>query len=194
MAAANADKSAVLLAGLAGLVAGAMSMAAGEYVSVSAQSDAEKADLARERAELAEDPESEYRELAGIYQGRGLDEDTANEVARQMMAKGALEAHARDELGITDMASARPAQAAVTSALTFASGAALPLAVAAALPVNRHVVMVSVAALAFLALLGLASAQAAKAPVLRPTLRVMIWSSAAMALTALIGRIAGAVV
>lgn len=160
VAASGADRQALLVAGVAGLVAGAMSMAAGEYVSVSSQSDTEAADLARERAELAEDPEHERDELAGIYMGRGVDAATAAIVAEQMMAHDALGSHARDELHINDMTAARPFQAALTSALTFTVGAALPLLLAAMLPMGWMVVGEATGSILFLALLGAVSARA----------------------------------
>lgn len=193
VAAAASSKSEVLLAGVAGLVAGAMSMAAGEYVSVSSQADTEAADLARERAELASDPEFEHRELAAIYRKRGLDEDTADRVATQLMAHDALGAHARDELSITHITTARPVQAAFTSAVTFTTGAALPLAAAWLSPVGRPMMTaVSLASLLFLALLGAIGAKAGNAPILKATVRVAFWGAAAMAVTAGIGRLVGA--
>lgn len=192
VAAAASSKSEVLLAGVAGLVAGAMSMAAGEYVSVSSQADTEAADLARERAELASDPEFEHRELAAIYRKRGLDEDTADRVATQLMAHDALGAHARDELSITHITTARPVQAAFTSAVTFTTGAALPLAAAWLSPVGRPMMTaVSLASLLFLALLGAIGAKAGNAPILKATVRVAFWGAAAMAVTAGIGRLVG---
>ena len=192
VAAAASSKSEVLLAGVAGLVAGAMSMAAGEYVSVSSQADTEAADLARERAELASDPEFEHRELAAIYRKRGLDEDTAGRVATQLMARDALGAHARDELSITHITTARPVQAAFTSAVTFTTGAALPLAAAWLSPVGRPMMTaVSLASLLFLALLGAIGAKAGNAPILKATVRVAFWGAAAMAVTAGIGRLVG---
>jgi VIT1/CCC1 family predicted Fe2+/Mn2+ transporter len=192
VAAAAAAKGDVLLAGVAGLVAGAMSMAAGEYVSVSSQADTEAADLARERQELATDKEFEHRELAAIYRQRGLDEETADKVATQLMKQDALGAHARDELSITHVTTARPVQAAVTSALTFTAGAALPLAAAWLAPVGQQmIVAVSAASLIFLALLGAVGARAGNAPVARATLRVAFWGAAAMAVTAGIGKMVG---
>ncbi len=191
VAAATADKSAILLAGIAGLVAGAMSMAAGEYVSVSSQSDTEKADMVRERAELVADPEAEHRELVGIYIDRGLTPETAAEVARQMAAKDVLGTHMRDELGISDMVSARPVQAAITSAATFAVGAALPLLTAFIVPQSSIVVVVTIASLLFLALLGAVGARSGGAAIMPATIRLTFWGAAAMALTAIIGRIAG---
>lgn len=191
VAAAAGGKSEVLLAGAAGLVAGAMSMAAGEYVSVSSQADTEAADLARERGELAADPDAEHRELAAIYVGRGLDPQTADQVARQLAAKDPLSAHARDELGISETSAARPVQAAVTSAVTFALGAALPLSVALIAPLETVIITVSAASLLFLALLGVVGAKAGNANIWRSTVRVTFWGTAAMALTALVGRLVG---
>jgi len=194
VAAAAAAPSEVLVAGTAGLVAGAMSMAAGEYVSVSSQADTERADLARERAELASNPDVETEELTQIYVDRGLSPDLAAQVAAQLMAKDALGAHARDELGISEVTSARPIQAALTSAATFAVGAALPLALVLLLPPGRLVLGVSLASLVFLALLGAVGARAGGAPVLRATLRVTFWGALAMALTAAVGALFGTVV
>lgn len=193
VAVAASSKGEVLLAGIAGLVAGAMSMAAGEYVSVSSQADTEAADLARERAELASDPEFEHRELAAIYRKRGLEPGTADEVATQLMTHDALAAHARDELSITHITTARPVQAALTSAATFTTGAALPLAAAWLSPMGQSmIVAVSVGSLVFLAVLGAVGAKAGNAPVLKATLRVAFWGAAAMAVTAGIGRLVGA--
>lgn len=191
VAAAGADRGAVLTAGLAGLVAGAMSMAAGEYVSVSSQADAERADLARERAELEDDPEAEHRELAAIYVERGLDAKLAGQVARQLAAKDALAAHARDELGISDALRARPVQAALASAAAFAAGAALPLAAAAVAPEALSMPVVAGLSLVFLAFLGAVAARVAGANVAKGTLRVTFWGAIAMALTAAIGRLFG---
>ncbi|MCU0954635.1 MAG: VIT family protein [Hyphomicrobium sp.] len=191
VAAASSGPNEVLLAGVAGLVAGAMSMAAGEYVSVSSQSDAENADLARERSELATQPEFERRELADIYVQRGLDADLALKVADQLMAKDALGAHARDELGISEMTVARPVQAAMASAASFAVGAALPLAMVFVSPADKLVYTVSAAALVFLALLGALGAWAGGANIARATLRVSFWGAFAMALTAAIGALVG---
>lgn len=193
VAAAAADKSEILIAGTAGLVAGAMSMAAGEYVSVSSQSDTEKADMARERTELATDPEAEHKELVQIYVARGLDAATAEQVAIQLAAKDELGTHMRDELGISDMISARPVQAALTSAATFSVGAALPLLVAFLVSLSMITTMVSAASLLFLALLGAVGARSGGAGMLPATIRVTFWGAAAMALTALIGRFAGTV-
>ena len=192
IAAAASGRSEVLLAGAAGLVAGAMSMAAGEYVSVSSQADTENADLAREREELKTDPEFEQRELAAIYQKRGLDAETASNVAAQLMAKDALAAHARDELSITHVTTARPIQAALTSAVTFTAGALLPLTIAWLAPVGRATILsVSFGSLLFLALLGALGAKAGGAPVGKATARVAFWGALAMALTAGIGKLVG---
>lgn len=194
VAAASAGTSEVLVAGVAGLVAGAMSMAAGEYVSVSSQSDTEQADLARERAELAGQPEFERTELSRIYMDRGIDADLARQVADQLMAKDALGAHARDELGISEVTAARPIQAALTSAATFAIGAAMPLAMVLLMPRPFLVAGVSIASLVFLALLGGIGARAGGANIVRATVRVTFWGALAMALTAGIGAIFGTVV
>jgi len=191
VAAAGGSQAAIFTAGLAGLVAGAMSMAAGEYVSVSSQADTERADLARERAELAEDPEAEHRELAAIYVGRGLDPRLASEVAKQLAAKDALAAHARDELGISEQLRARPTQAALASAAAFAGGAALPLAAAVLAPPDSAPRVVAALSLAFLALLGAVAARVGRSNVVRGTLRVTFWGALAMALTAAIGRAFG---
>ncbi|WP_200918541.1 VIT family protein [Brevundimonas sp. Leaf280] len=189
VAAAATGHGGILIAGVAGLAAGAMSMAAGEYVSVSSQSDTEKADLAREAVELAGDHEAETRELAGIYVGRGVAPDLATEVARQMMAHDALGAHARDELGISEITTARPIQAALTSAITFSAGAALPLVVAAVAPLDTLAIWVAVSALLGLAVLGALGARAGGAPVGRSVLRVVFWGALAMAITAGVGRL-----
>lgn len=194
VAAASAATSEVLIAGVAGLVAGAMSMAAGEYVSVSSQSDTEQADLARERAELAGQPEFEREELTRLYTERGVEPDLARQVADQLMAKDALGAHARDELGISAITAARPIQAALTSAATFSVGAAMPLVMVLLMPRSFLVAGVSIASLVFLALLGGIGAQAGGANVIRATLRVTFWGALAMALTAGIGAIFGTVI
>jgi len=194
VAAAHASGSSVLLTGVAGLVAGAMSMAAGEYVSVSSQSDTETADIARETEELRNDPDAELNELTGIYATRGLTPELARQVAEQLMAKDALAAHARDELHITDATTARPVQAALTSAATFAMGAALPLIVVLLAPPTQIAVAVTVASLAFLALLGAVGARAGGAPIGRAVMRVTFWGAVAMAITAGIGQLFGAVV
>ena len=191
VAAASQGRTEVLVAGVAGLVAGAMSMAAGEYVSVSSQADTERADVAREAQELATQPESELAELAAIYAARGVEPALAREVATQLMAKDALGAHARDELGISTMSTARPVQAALTSAATFAAGAALPLAVAALAPANVLVPAVSGAAIAFLALLGGLGAKAGGAPAWKAVARVTFWGAVAMAITAGVGAMLG---
>lgn len=189
VAAAATSHGGILIAGVAGLAAGAMSMAAGEYVSVSSQSDTEKADLAREAVELAGDHEAETRELAGIYVGRGVAPDLATEVARQMMAHDALGAHARDELGISEITTARPIQAALTSAITFSAGAALPLVVAAVAPLDTLAIWVAASALLGLAVLGALGARAGGAPIGRSVLRVVFWGALAMAITASVGRL-----
>jgi VIT1/CCC1 family predicted Fe2+/Mn2+ transporter len=194
VAAASGTGSAVLVAGVAGLVAGAMSMAAGEYVSVSSQSDTEQADLARERAELTNQPAFERAELAEIYAKRGVEADLAYKVADQLMAKDALGAHARDELGISEMTTARPIQAALTSAATFSAGAAMPLLMVVVSPTSILVPVVSIASLLFLALLGAIGARAGGAPAIPATVRVTFWGALAMALTAGIGFLVGAAV
>lgn len=191
VAAAAATRGDILISGVAGLVAGAMSMAAGEYVSVSSQSDTEQADLARERQELLDNPALEQAELADIYVKRGLDRDLAVQVARQLMARDAVGSHARDELGISEVTAARPVQAALTSAATFAVGAALPLLMAVVTPIAWLLPAVSAASLGFLALLGAIGARAGGAPVLRATVRVAFWGALAMALTAGIGALLG---
>ncbi len=193
VAAAAAKQDDVLIAGVAGLAAGAMSMAAGEYVSVSSQSDTEQADLARERKELSEHVELELDELASIYVERGVDPALARQVAHQLMAKDALTAHARDELGISEITTARPVQAALTSAAMFSTGAALPLLMVVVSPAGALGPIVSAASLGFLALLGAIGARAGGANVLRATVRVTFWGAFAMALTAGIGRLFGTV-
>ena len=192
VAAAEASRNSVLVAGMAGLVAGAMSMAAGEYVSVSSQSDTEMADLARESAELANDDKFEHEELAAIYVKRGLDAELARQVAAQLMAKDALGAHARDELGISDTLAARPVQAAFASACSFTVGAALPLLLVFFVPLSALVWVVSGSSLAFLALLGALAAWAGGSPVLKSVVRVTFWGALAMGLTAGIGALFGA--
>lgn len=194
VAAASPARNQIVLAGLAGLVAGAMSMAAGEYVSVSSQADTEAADLARERRELAEQPEAELEELTEIYVKRGVEPVLARQVAQQMMAKDALATHARDELGLAEHVVAKPVQAAVTSAITFAAGAIFPLLIALMVPVNRVGVVVSAACIVGLAALGAIGAKAGGADVVKPTARVVFWGAFAMAATALIGRLFGTVV
>ncbi|PTW62241.1 VIT1/CCC1 family predicted Fe2+/Mn2+ transporter [Breoghania corrubedonensis] len=192
VAAASSQISDVLVAGAAGLVAGAMSMAAGEYVSVSSQSDTEKADLAQERQELIDQPDFELKELADIYVGRGVSPETAAEVARQLMAADALGAHARDELGISDLTTARPLQAAFTSAVTFSIGAALPLIVVLLSPQSFVIPAVMASTLVFLGCLGALGAVAGGAAIARPTIRVTFWGAVAMALTAGVGALFGA--
>ncbi len=191
VAAAGADRGAVLTAGIAGLVAGAMSMAAGEYVSVSSQADTEHSDLARERRELEEDPEAEHRELAAIYVGRGLDPQLASEVARQLAEKDALAAHARDELGISEASRARPIQAALASAAAFAAGATLPLVTAVFAPPDAAKTAIATLSLAFLAILGAIAGRVGHANVAKGALRVTFWGAIAMAITAAIGRAFG---
>lgn len=194
VAAAEASRGAVLTAGIAALVGGAMSMAAGEYVSVSSQADTEKADAERETRELRDDPKAELDELTAIYELRGLSSDLAGQVAAQLMEKDALRAHLRDELGISETLSARPVQAALTSAATFAVGAALPLAVAALSPQTVLLPAVSSSALVFLGLLGAAGARTGGAKLSTAVLRVTFWGALAMAVTALIGKLTGTVV
>jgi VIT1/CCC1 family predicted Fe2+/Mn2+ transporter len=192
VAASEASRNSVLVAGLAGLVAGAMAIAAGEYVSVSSQSDTENADLEREREELATDAEFEQAELAAIYVKCGLDAELAKQVASQLMAKDALGAHARDELGISDTLSARPVQAAFASAATFTVGAALPLLLVLVVPTAKLVWVVSGSSLFLLALLGALAARAGGAPVWKFIARVTFWGALAMALTAGVGALFGA--
>ncbi|MCX7361635.1 MAG: VIT family protein [Alphaproteobacteria bacterium] len=194
VAAAAPAPNAILIAGVAGLVAGAMSMAAGEYVSVSSQSDTEKAELEREREELRQDPELELAELTEIYVQRGVDPVLARQVAEQLTREGALKAHARDELGISEITAARPVQAALTSAVTFSVGAAMPLLMVVLSPTALLVPLVSAASLGFLALLGAVGARAGGANMLRATVRVTFWGALAMALTAGIGKLFGTVV
>ena len=191
VAAAGSEQSAIVLSGVAGLVAGAMSMAAGEYISVHSQADAENADLKVEREELKEEPEAELRELAGIYVQRGLEPALARQVAEQLTAKDALAAHARDELGITELAQAQPLQAALSSAASFSVGAALPLAVVFISPATQLIPFVSAASLAFLALLGGLAARAGGADVWKGAMRVTFWSAIALAVTAGVGRLVG---
>ena len=192
VAAADSSRAGILVAGVAGLVAGAMSMAAGEYVSVSSQSDTERADLERERGELAADSAHEHAELAAIYVARGLDVELARKVATQLTAHDALGAHARDELGISDTLSARPVQAAFASAGTFAVGAALPLLLVLFVPEKALVWAVSGSSLFFLALLGSLAAHAGGSPVGKSVARVTFWGALAMALTAGVGALFGA--
>jgi vacuolar iron transporter family protein len=194
VASAHASHGAVLVAGAAGLVAGAMSMAAGEYVSVSSQADTETADLKRERGELAADPGGEHAELAAIYVKRGLDRDLARQVARQLMTRDALAAHAQDELGISEMLRARPLQAALASAGSFAIGAAVPLVIAAIAPRPAIVPAVTLTALACLAALGGMAARTGGAPLVAGIVRVVFWGALAMALTAAVGSLFGTAV
>ena len=194
VAASGATTGAVLVAGSAAMVAGAMSMAAVEYVSVSSQADSEAADLAREHAELASDWAHEHDELAQIYVARGLDATLAHQVAGQLMAHDALGAHARDELGISEIVMARPLQAAFASAISFVAGAILPLAVAALTPAPQRLVVVIGATLVCLAILGVFGARAGGARPLRPAMRVLLWGAAAMAATAGIGHLVGTAV
>jgi vacuolar iron transporter family protein len=194
VAAANAGRNEMLVAGVAGLVAGAMSMAAGEYVSVSSQSDTEQADLTRERAELNAQPEFERQELATIYVARGLTPELATQVAQQLMEHDALGAHARDELGVSETVSARPVQAGLTSAATFAVGAALPLLTALVSPAPQLVAVVAATSLVCLIALGALSARTGGAPVLKASVRVAFWGALAMGITAIVGRMFGTVV
>ena len=192
VASAGSDYHAILVSGIAGLVAGAMSMAAGEYVSVSSQSDSETADLARERRELRDDLESERRELAAIYVRRGLDRALARQVAEELMAHDALGAHARDELGISDTTAARPIEAALTSAASFAVGAALPFLTALATPSGHIAPAIGIVSLVSLGVLGATGAKAGGAPMLKAAIRVTFWGALAMAITAGIGTLFGA--
>jgi VIT1/CCC1 family predicted Fe2+/Mn2+ transporter len=194
VAAAGATQSSVLLTAIAGLVAGAMSMAAGEYVSVQSQLDTERADIERERRELEEEPEREAAELAAIYEERGLDPELAHQVAAQLTARDALGTHIRDELGITETLRARPIQAALISALSFALGAIVPVLAAALSPPARVAQIGSATALASLVILGGAAAYAGGAPITRGALRVAFWGALAMAITAAAGRLFGAAV
>jgi vacuolar iron transporter family protein len=194
VAAASATTSNILIAGTAGLVAGAMSMAAGEYVSVSSQSDTEEADLARERRELKEQPEFELIELTESFTSRGISHETALEVARQLTAVDAIGAHGREELGISEITTARPLQAALTSALTFSIGAILPLGAVLIAPPQRLILTTTLATLVFLAILGALGAMAGGANVLKATVRVTFWGAIAMAITAAVGAYFGTVV
>lgn len=187
VAAAHAQHENILLTGFAALVAGSMSMATGEYVSVSSQADSERAAIEQEEAELASDPEAEHRELVGIYRRRGLDRELANQVATSLMAHDALGAHSRDELGITEMTQARPLQAALASAASFAAGAAVPLAIGAFVPEHLLVEVLVCATLIGLAALGALAAKVGGAPVLRATVRVTCWGAMAMAATIIVG-------
>ena len=192
VASAASSRSEILVAGVAGVVAGALSMAAGEYVSVSSQADTERGDLDRERRELATQPEIEEDELTAIYVGRGLERDLARSVARQLMAKGALAAHARDELGLTEEQAARPLQAAVASAATFAIGAAIPILAIMVVPPN--VIVVSTISLVCLVALGAIAARTGGASAMVGAIRVGFWGALAMALTAAVGRMFGTAV
>ena len=194
VAAAGTGRTEVLIAGLAGLVAGAMSMAAGEYVSVSSQTDAEQADLAREKKELAETPDAELEELTRIYEARGLTRDLAEQVAVQLTDRDALGSHARDELGISETVTAHPIQAALVSAMTFAVGAVVPLLVAMLAPPAQIVPFVAIATLLSLTILGGLGATAGGAGILRGAVRVTFWGALAMAATALVGSIFGVTV
>jgi vacuolar iron transporter family protein len=194
VASADSSQKAILIAGVAGLVAGALSMAAGEYVSVSSQRDAENADLARERRELVEQPDFELQELADIYAGRGVEPSLARQVAQQLMAHDALGVHAREELGISELTTARPITAALASAASFAVGAAVPVLVALFSPEGRVTWLVTAASLVCLAALGAIGARAGGADVWRATLRVTFWGALAMAITAAIGHLSGATV
>ncbi len=194
VAAAAADREEILIAGIAGLVAGAMSMAAGEYVSVSSQADAEKADIERERRELEADPEAEIRELTQIYVQRGLKPPLAKEVALELTAHDALKAHARDELGLSESHRARPAQAAAASAFTFALGALLPLLAALASPPGTALLVVAASSLVALAVLGALAAFAGGSSLLTSAARVTFWGAIGMSATALSGRLVGAVI
>jgi vacuolar iron transporter family protein len=191
VAAAGGSLKSILIAGVAGLVAGAMSMAAGEYVSVSSQADTERADLDRERKELADHPKQEHREMTAIYVGRGLDTGLASNVATQLMAHDALGAHGRDELGISDTSTAKPVQAAMASAVTFSVGAALPLLIVLLVPVSALMWAVSGSSLLFLALLGSLAARVGGASVITAAARVTFWGALAMALTAGVGALFG---
>lgn len=194
VAAAAATFNDILLAGIAALAAGALSMAAGEYVSVSSQSDTERADLETERKALRDDPEGELQELTEIYVERGLSDELAQQVAQELMKAGALEAHARDELGISDLSKARPLQAAWSSAISFAVGATLPIGVALIAPKENIAIAIAGASLLGLALLGVLSARAGGAPTSRAVARIVFWGMGAMALTALVGRLFGVAV
>ena len=194
VAASDTTRSAILIAGVAGLVAGSMSMAAGEYVSVSSQADTEGADLARERGELASNPEGERAELTGIYVERGLTPELAGQVADQLMAKDALGAHARDELGLSEITAAKPLQAALASAISFAVGAVLPVLVCLLVPQSRLTLLVTLSATILLAVLGSVAAQVGGAPVWKGALRVTFWGALAMGVSALIGKLFGTTV
>lgn len=191
VAAANADRLTILLTGISGMVAGAMSMAAGEYVSVSSQADTERADIARESEELTEEPEAEWRELAGIWRRRGLDAETARKVADQLTAHGALEAHLRDELGITDTIAAKPVQAALASAGSFSAGAIVPVLTAAVFSGRALLPALGIVTLALLAVTGAVGARTGGADPVRGAVRVVFWGILALAVTALIGHLFG---
>lgn len=194
VAAASATTGEILVAGTVGLVAGAMSMAASEYVSVSSQSDSEAANLAQEKNELTDRPEFELKELAESFVARGLTQQTARDVARQLTAKDALDAHAREELGISELTAARPLQAAFTSALTFVVGAVLPLVVVLIVPLTDLIYSVTVSTLVFLAILGALGAKIGRANIMKATIRVTFWGAIALAITASVGLLFGAVV
>lgn len=194
VAASGAGKPAIMVAAVAGLVAGAMSMAAGEYVSVSSQSDTENADIEREKKELEEDYENEVEELSAIYEGRGLKPPLAREVALALMEHNALDAHVRDELGISELTKAQPVQAAIASAASFISGAALPLVAVLVSPVSHIIEGVSISTILFLALLGAVAARTGGSGVLKGVLRVTFWGVAAMGATALVGSLFGYVI
>jgi VIT1/CCC1 family predicted Fe2+/Mn2+ transporter len=194
VAAAHAARASIWIAGAAGLVAGAMSMAAGEYVSVSSQADTERADLEKEREELKADDSGEHQELARIYIQRGLDPSLAKLVAEQLMAKDALSAHARDELGISETVTARPLQAALASAATFSVGAAMPLLILAIAPASHLGIFVAGTSLVFLAILGGMAARTGDAPMMAGIVRVMFWGALAMGLTSVVGAVFGTVV
>jgi VIT1/CCC1 family predicted Fe2+/Mn2+ transporter len=191
VAASNTGREAVVLAAFAGMIAGALSMAAGEYVSVSSQADTEEADLERERVELETEPEEEHAELAAIYRARGLSPGLARQVADQLTAHDALGAHARDELGLTDFARARPMQAAFASAAAFSAGAGLPVLLCVLLPVSLITTVVSASSLVLLGVLGAAAARLGGAPLLRGAVRVLFWGALAMICTALVGHLFG---
>ena len=194
VAASNAGREAVVIAAFAGTIAGALSMAAGEYVSVSSQSDTEEADLKRERRELETEPEAEHAELAAIYRTRGLSPALARQVADQLTAHDALAAHARDELGLTEFARARPMQAALASATAFAAGAALPVLLSAILPVSAITMAISGSSLVLLGVLGAAAARLGGAPLARGAMRVIFWGALAMVCTAIVGHLFGTAV
>lgn len=194
VASAATSAQEVLVAGIAGIVAGALSMAAGEYVSVSSQADTEEAELAQEKRELTAMPDQERHELAAIYESRGLDPELAEKVAEQLMAKDALGAHARDELGISEVVVAKPIEAALTSATTFSAGAIVPIITAAVVPHSAQVVAISAVSLVLLAALGAIGAKLGGASVLKPTLRVAFWGALALAVTAGVGHLVGAAV